>query len=247
MRNSIIVILTLLTCAAVSAQRLPFNGIVLSGTSPVEGILIVNLNDEKEVRSGKDGSFSLQAQPGDVLAIADSRIKEYRMTLTAEMIAEQPYRVYVNLLQVQLDEVVVTGFNLATMIGIPLGRAYSPAERQLRAAASMAPTLNKQMTGGFIPLDPVINMFTGRTKALKKNLAAEKKYTAIDTLSAYYSDDALINEFNIPREYVNGFKFYLAEDQQFTAVLKGGNAKTIGYLLSGMAMQYLTLLAEEKE
>jgi len=246
MQNRLIFILTLLFLTVASAQRTPFNGKVLSGTNPVEGILIVNLTDEKEVRSGKDGSFILQAQQGDVLVVTDSRIKEYRMTLTAAMMAEQPYRVYVNLMQIQLDEVVVTGFNLATILGIPVGHAYSPAERSLKTATSMAPPLNPQLIGGFM-VDPIINMFTGRTKALKKNLEAEKKYNTVDALSSYYSDDVLVGEFNIPPDYVQGFKFFLAEDKHFTTVLKGGNAKTIGYLLGEKALEYLTLLAEEKE
>jgi hypothetical protein len=246
MRNRILYIFTLLVCIAASAQRLPFNGTVLSGANPVEGILIVNLNDEKEVRSAKDGSFALQVQPGDVLAIADSRIKEYRITLTADMIAAQPYSIYVNLLEVQLDEVIITGFNMATILGIPVGNAYSPAERRLKNATSMAPPLNPQLIGGFM-VDPIINMFTGKTKALKKNLAVEKKYISIDGLSAYFNDDILISEFNIPKDYVQGFKFFLADDKHFTTVLHGGNIKTIGYLLSEKAMEYLSLLAEEKE
>ncbi|MGV3460037.1 MAG: hypothetical protein ACO1N9_06240 [Flavobacterium sp.] len=247
MQNKFFYILLLFACTIAGAQRVSFSGKVLSGAMPVEGVLIVNLTAEKEVRSAKDGTFTLQAQPGDVLAISDTRIKEYRMILTADMMAEQPYRVYVNLLQIQLDEVLVTGFNLATILGIPVGRAYTPAERSLRTAASMAPTFDKQMTGGFIPLDPLINAFSGRTKTLKKNLDREKKYTAMDALSAYYSDDALVTEFNIPSDYVQGFKFYLAEDQQFTNALKAGNAKTIGYLLGERALQYLSLLSEEKE
>ena len=247
MRNSYLYITMLYVCSYASAQRTPFNGKVLTGTTPVEGILIVNLTDEKEARSAKNGNFTLMAQPGDVLAIADSRIREYRMTLTAENIAESPYRIYVNLLQIQLDEVMVTGFNLATILGIPMGRAYTPAERSLHSAASMAPTLNKEMTGGFIPLDPLINAFTGKTKTLKKNLAVEKKYTAIDALAGYYSDDELVSQFNIPTDYVQGFKFYLAEDTVFTNALKTGNAKTIHHLLSERAMQYLSLISGEKE
>lgn len=244
MLNKLINITLFLFCAVVWAQRASFTGTVLSGAMPVGGILIVNLTDEKETRSAINGSFTLQARPGDVLAISDSRIKEYRLTLTDDMIAESPYRVYVNLLQIELDEVMVTGFNLATILGIPMGRAYTPAERSLHSAASMTPSFGKH--GAQIPFDPIINAFTGRTKTLKKNLAVERKYTAMDALSTYYSDDALTIEFNIPADFVNGFKFYLAEDQIFTNALKAGNAKNIGHLLAERAMHYLNLIQEEK-
>lgn len=69
----------------------------------------------------------------------------------------------------------------------------------------------------------------------------------MDALAAYYSDDALIAEFNIPRDYVNGFKFYLAEDSVFTNALKAGNAKAIGHLIGERALQYLSLISEEDE
>src|SRR5690606_37217918 len=131
---------------------------------------------------------------------------------------------------IALDEVVVTPYNLTgelgrdmkrldvatpvTAAGLGLPNAYvkvpTQAERKLFEATS---------GGGFIPLNPILNGISGRTKRLKELVAVEKKYARTERVKQFYPDSLWIKELKIPANKVDDFLYFCEVDPAFITVV----------------------------
>lgn len=237
----------LLLSVTVFAQRQPLYGRVVFEGGPLQDILIVNLQSEKETRTDNLGNFMLAAQHGDVLVITDSRIRGQKHILTEDNLTEKPLLFTVELLSYELNEVVIERKAItSTILGLPMGREYTPAERRLHTASSVKPALYNTMTGGFIPFDPLINAITGKTRQLKRAVATEKKEYSISVLDGIYDEKEIIAEFGIPTDYVRGFIYYLVENKYLADALKQKNITRARSLIAELAPRYLALIADEK-
>jgi hypothetical protein len=155
----------------------------------VDGIHILNKTALKFTITDVDGSFEIIAREGDTLTISSLRyLLEER--LVDKRIFEQgtivvPLTEKIN----ELDEVVVGKILTGSLssdienvkmdteinfydLGIPgyTGKMPTQSERRLIEATS---------GGGFIPLNPILNWISGRTKRLKKNIVFEANETCL--------------------------------------------------------------------
>jgi hypothetical protein len=151
----------------------------------------------------------------------------------------------------QLNEVVVRRYDNinAVSLGIsPSGiKHLTQAERHLKTATSLDPTASAgSMAGGSIALDPLLNLISGRTAMLKKELIVENKLSYIQIIDNMFKDEHFIKDFKIPTEYVNGFKYYVVENDRFTNVLKQKNKVTIDFLLGELAIKYNEIIKNEQ-
>ena len=71
----------------------------------------------------------------------------------------------------------------------------------------------------------------------------KKKEILKEKIENTYSEEELINEFHIPREYVRGFIFYIIEDNNFVAALNENSTKT-DLLLVELSVKYLEMIKE---
>ncbi|WP_294820067.1 hypothetical protein [uncultured Flavobacterium sp.] len=60
-----------------------------------------------------------------------------------------------------------------------------------------------------------------------------------------FTEVEIMHEFAIPREYVNGFVYYIAEDAALAAAVKSGNTGHVKFLMSGLAEKYLKMISDE--
>lgn len=247
MTGKIFTALFLFFSLTLSAQdRKPMHGRVVYEDVPLQDILIVNLQSQKETRTDSLGNFSLIAKPGDELVVANPRIVEQKHTLAAADLTANRMLFSVEMKDLELKEVVIERRRISSSIlNIPMGAKYTPAERRVETAASMKPTLDPQMTGGFLPLDPLFNAISGRTKSLKKIREVEKSQTAMASISTIYPDDHIVAELKIPSEYVKGFLFYAGENMHIAKALKDNNLELAKKFISQLALKYLNLIADE--
>lgn len=246
-RKIFIALLFILSAGAFAQQdRQPLNGRVVFEDIPLQDILIVNLQSQKETRTDSLGNFNLNAKAGDQLVVTSPRIREQKQTLAAADLTANRMIFNVDLDDYDLKEVVIERRRISsTILNIPMGAKYTPAERRVETAASMKPTLNPQMTGGFLPLDPLFNAISGRTKSLKKIREVEKNETAMASISTLYPDDHIVAELKIPAEYVKGFLFYASENVYIAKALKDNNLELAKKFISQLALKYLNLLEDE--
>ena len=66
--------------------------------------------------------------------------------------------------------------------------------------------------------DPLLNLISGRTASLKKELVIEKKETYLAMLDEMFDKDQYISRFKISLDYVKGLQYYTVEKEKFNLI-----------------------------
>jgi hypothetical protein len=106
---------------------------------------------------------------------------------------------------------------------------FTPAERRLYTA-----------TTGL--LDPLLNLISGRTKQLHKQLDVEMKERLLARLETQFDDDYYTAKLKIPADYVRDFQYYMIEDDDFVFALKDRNRTRMQFEASRLALSYRILM-----
>ena len=213
-----------------------WKGKVVSNQGDLEGIYVLNLKNTKATTTTQGGYFQIQGTIGDTLQFSSMQFKPLRMALKQQDFDSDLFFVPLETAVTLLDEVKINQYaNInAVSLGILMKPAkhYSLAERRLYTATS----------GGGI--DGLLNLISGRTKMLKKNLVVEGKETALTKLTDLLDEKYFVETLKIPSEKVKGFQYYCVDDQDFAAVLKSKNKTMAKFLLVDLARAYLKLQNE---
>lgn len=231
--------------------RVNIKGVISSNSHDLEGIYVINVKTEKGTISDKDGLFDIDAAPGETLLFSAIHLKELRVVLTPSDFQAGIIQVKMELRINQLNEVLIKRYDYinAVALGIsPKGiKHLTQAERHLKTATGLNPTASAgSMAGGSVSLDPLLNLISGRTAMLKKELVVETKLSYIQIINNMFQDEHFTKDFKIPVAYVNGFKYYAVDNERFTNVLKQKNKTTIDFLLGELANKYIDIIASEK-
>ncbi len=228
------VLLLFFTLSAAMAQDTVLQGKVISGSAGVDGVYVINKASGSEVKTVADGTFSIAAKPGDVLAVYSTNIIVRDFMLSAESFKDMPYVISVNYNGTDMDEIVITKYRNINAVSLGIVPAnqkrYTVAERKLYAAGY-----------GSIGLTSLINLLNGQMKILKSALATEKKEVVLEGIKGLYDEDDMHEKFNIPREKAAGFMYYLVEDKDFSLAVKAKNKDYLDFLLIGLSEKYLKL------
>lgn len=216
------------------------HGKVNSDMSNLEGIYVINLNNENAAITDTKGYFSIKANVGDNLLFSSVQFKSVNKIISTQDLS---HLFFVNMYPImnELREVVVKRPSVsAESLGIiPYGqKKYTPAERKYAAASS----------GRLNPmgLDPLLNYFSGRTAMLKKELEVEKKEGYLVQLENLFDKNHYVNILHIPSDYVKGFLYFAVENPKFTRVLKTKNRTSIEFLMSELAVEYKEIIKANK-
>lgn len=216
------------------------HGKVNSDMSNLEGIYVINLNNENAAITDTKGYFSIKANVGDNLLFSSVQFKSVNKIISTEDLSNL-FFVNMHPIMNELREVVVKRPSVsAESLGIiPYGqKKYTPAERKYAAASS----------GRLNPmgLDPLLNYFSGRTAMLKKELEVEKKEGYLVQLENLFDKNHYVNTLKIPSDYVKGFLYFAVENPKFTRVLKTKNRTSIEFLMSELAVEYKEIITANK-
>ena len=223
--------------------------IVEKGNS--EGVTIVNLVNEKSTISDSQGEFFILAKAEDLLVFSSVNLEYYRMSIEEEDLQQEVLIIKMTAKVTELEEVIVNKHPEinAVSLGIsPQGiKKYTPAERRLKTAGEFKPIQLLGLIGGSMPLDPLINSISGRTKMLKKELEVEKKEHLLVLLGSLFDDTYFTKTLKIPSDYVKGFQYYSIEDKKLAEAIKSKNKTKIEILLIPMAKKYNEIITCENE
>ena len=230
------------SAASVAQGRQPLKGKVVSDFDDLEGIYVINRATEATVATTRGGYFTISAQPNDTLVFSALQFEARDIVVAEEDFGENLLFVPLTVHTRELDEVVVNDYrhlNAESLGLVPKGQVrYTPAERKLATASKWK--MNP------LGLDPLINMFSGRTAMLQKAKETEKKEALIEKMRYLYSDDDIMALFKIPQEYVSGFLFFIVENNYFVKAVKEENEERIKFMMTGLAVKYLENIADEK-
>ena len=225
---------------ATSAQSRLSGTIEAKGAS-VENIHISNLSNEKFAISKADGTFEIEANEDDLLTFHAVHLEFWRQSVKAKDMACQCISVQLIPKVIELEGVELTEFTKvnAVSLGIvsPSIIRRTPAERRLYTATS---------GGGFLPLDPIINAITGRTRMLKEELVIERlerlEKQVFDLIDKEYFTDVL----HIHPDYHLGFIRTSIHDVLVEQAVEKRNEGRLQFLLKEKAVNFLQIRPEAR-
>ncbi len=208
----------------------PITGKVVQGNRSVPDVHVMNITSQRATITNALGNFSINANVGDSLVFSAVQLERRTIVVTAALMESKSLVVYMEVLVNVLDEVVLRPFDLSGDLEIDLNN--TPREKVYVAATLGLPNayvepktlaerrLFEAVTGGgIVPLNPVLNGISGRTKYLKKVLATERKYARTNRVRNYYPDSLYIRVLKIPQEYIPDFMYFCEVDAEFNGIV----------------------------
>ena len=226
-------------------------GKILCEDIPVQGIQILNLVSEKSSISDENGNFSILAKANEMLVFISLNYDYKRKFLAQSDIDLSNFTIILTRKINELDEVIVTKNPKLNAVNLGIlskpAKEYSPAERRLKTAGDFKPIQLLGLLGGQLPLDPIINAITGRTKMLKNNLKIERNQILLAKLENQFEDDYYINGLKINKDYIKAFQYYIIEDKEFLAAWKSKNKSILKFTMTKLAINFNKIIAYENK
>lgn len=242
-QNALSIILLLISsiCFAQDSPSV-LNGKIVTRDGIFEGIVILNTSKEISVLSDNKGYFSIRSQVNDTIRFISPNHTEYQYVVNEFDIKRSPVLFPLEPLYSinRLDEIVITKID-SDALGFTdkYTRRYTPAERKLRTAKT---------GGGMIPIDPFINMLSGRMSMLKKNLAYEKTDHRVEKLLETITNERLVEYYQIPVDYVEGFAYYAVTKEGIKDLLNATvvDLKELERDLTPVVFEFLEMIKNKK-
>ena len=232
----------------------------MSNNNNLENIHVINKTGKRATITDKNGRFTIPAKQQDTLAFSSIQHQRKEVIVLSSDIGSKSIVVVLEEQINELDEVVVgkvlTGDLLSDIrnvegeapidfynVGIPgyTGKPATQSERRLDEA-NTGPGGRKlkwysPLTGS-IPLNPIINAISGRTKMLKSRVEIEDKDMLLNTIKFRWSED-FFSTNPLDESLRADFFYFCAEDENFLIHCKNQSDFKILVFLKKKYAQYL--------
>jgi hypothetical protein len=249
-KNTFFLLFSFFTIVGFSQSEKIIAGKILVKNATPSGVHIINLVNEKEVISNEKGEFKILAKVDDLLVFSSLALDYQRKIIETEDYNTGFFTMEMTAKINQLDEVEVIQYNKINAVDLGIlskkPKAYTPAERRLENAGVFRPTDILLIPFGGMPVEPLLNAISGRTKQLKKELQIERKEFAILKIGDLFPDEYFVSQLKISKDYVKAFQYYCVEKKDFIPFLKSKNKSLIAFKMSELADEYNMLLNEKK-
>jgi len=239
-----------ITFGQIAASK-EIQGQIVVQSTPAEGVNIINSTTQVMAISDVNGMFSIVVKEGDVLVFSSVNLDPVNHRIISEDVKSNSLQIKMTVKEMELKEVIVNENSKITAenLGIiPEGqKKYTPAERKLATAGDFKPVHLLGLLGGSMQLDPVINKINGRTKKMKELIEVEKKENNIKQLGYLFEETYFVDYLKIPLDQINGFKFYIVENEQAASFLETKDKTKLTFLMSELALKYNEILSGENK
>ena len=206
----------------ITAQTLEVSGKVSSKTD-VENIHIINKTAKFFTVTNQTGNFNISGKLNDTIVFSSIQHKLTEVVITEDIILSKTIFVTLEEQINELDEVIV-------------GKIATQSERRLHEATS---------GGGFIPLNPILNAISGRTKMLKEQVKLEEKDNLLHKIKTTLSKDFFI-VYNLDERLRADFFYFCEEDPNFNLRCKNKSDIEIFEFLKEKLFEYKENLNSNK-
>ena len=259
LRNKTFLLFLFLVVTSASAQNVFFyklEGKVINSNKGIADVHVMNTSSNRATITDEEGLFSIATRLNDTILFSAVQYKRVNLVVTRAMLESSsivvPLEEFIN----ELDEVVVRPYNLSGDLGrdmnnLKTDKVYVAATLGLPNAYVKPITqaerkLNEATTGGgLVPLNPIINAISGRTKYLKKVLASKEKYARTSRVREYYADSLFVKYLKIPENKIEDFMYYCEVDNSFSSVVDSHDKLKIWEYLKLRSTAYLREATEE--
>ncbi len=226
-----------LTFGQVTVEKM-IHGKIVVASGTIEGVNIVNLVNEKSTTSDSNGEFFILAKADDLLVLSSVNLEYHRKIIEGDDLKQAVLIIKMTFKTTELKEVIVNKHPEINAVSLGISakgiKKYTPAERRLHTATST-------------PGDALLNMISGRTAMLKKEIEVEKKYNLLAKIDALFEEEYYTKTLKIPADYIKGFQFYCVEDEKLATALRSKNKTMTMFLIVPLAQKFNVLLARKNE
>lgn len=211
------------------------SGKLVTRGGDLDGTLVTNINRNKTTLADKKGYFDIYGEPQDTIRFSSVYHMEYTY-----VIAEADMKGGVLLfpleplpdLSTRLNEILITKVDAGGQgFTNKYTKRYTPAERKLRTA-----------TTGI--LDPLVNLLSGRTAMLKKNLAYEREDFRVSKLLNTIDEERLVEYYKIPPDYVESFAYYAVSREEIRDIVNATiiDTKFLERMIAPVVLDFLEMV-----
>lgn len=207
--------------------------VVTNEEASIAGIHVINKSQKKYATTNNDGTFVIEAITGDTIVFSAVQFKLKTIIVSLKNISNKQLKVKLELKVNELPEAII-GFTLTGDLlkdvsasdakpsinfydlGIPgyKGKPKTKSERLLFEAGEFKPKMLLGLLTGGLPLNPILNGLSGRTKALKQRVALEANETLMYAIKGRLSE-TFFKGNPLKEELIMDFFYFCAEDENF--------------------------------
>lgn len=214
------------------AQSVEITGKVESSVD-VENIHVINKTAQKFTITNRFGEFTIPVNVNDTLSFSSVQHEAKAIVVSKAIYTSKTVTMLlvekINKLNLVTVGKVLTGDLNSDIgnvegsapinfydLGIPgyTGKLATQSERRLFTAGEFKPTMLLGLLAGSMPLDPVINSISGRTKMLKKRVEHERNEALITKIREKFSE-SLFNINPLDEAYRTDFFYFCEMDDNF--------------------------------
>ena len=249
------------------SQSIKVSGRIKSNTN-IENIHVINITAQVFTITDKKGLFTITAKLNDTLKFSSVQHKLKEVVVSKEIISTKVIFVTLEEHINELNEVVVgkvlTGDLLSDItntageppinfydVGIPgyTGKPATQSERKMDEATT-GPNGKKlkwysPLTGS-IPLNPILNGLSGRTKMLKNRVKLEEREVLMQSIKSRLSKDFFVSN-PLDEALKMDFFYFCADDENFVKHCKNQRDFKILIFLRMKYIQYLKNINSNKK
>ncbi|MFD1615559.1 hypothetical protein [Gelatiniphilus marinus] len=214
------------------SQSVEIHGKVESNVS-VENIHVINKTAQVFAATNKIGAFVITAKVGDTLVFSSIQHKLMQIIINKNVVLNGTLAIKLEEQINQLGEVLIgkilTGDLLLDIdnvegdppinfynVGIPgyTGKIATQSERRLHEAGVFKPKMLLGLLGGGIPLNPILNGISGRTKELKNRVRIEANDDLLQKIKVKLSE-SFFSIYKLDKSKHTDFFYFCADDANF--------------------------------
>lgn len=218
-------------------ERKEVQGKVVAKFYDLEGIYVENISARKNTTTEKGGYFKIEMQPNDTLIFASINLKGIRRVVKETDFSKRLMFVPMEVSETTLDEMIIDRKITAESLGLAPRKKYTRAEKKLHTATSVS-----SANGIAFSIDGIVNALSGRTAMLKKVIEYERDEILTKQLVSMFEEDYFTSELKIPKVYIQGFGYYLIQDETVLAAMRASKKDELKFLITQKAGEYLEII-----
>lgn len=259
-----IILIVLFFINMVTAQSIEISGYVQSEKN-VENIHVINKTAQLFTVTNANGEFKILASINDTIVFTSVQHKTRNLVVDKNMMSSKTCVVKLEEQINELDQVTVGKILTGDLnsdinntegdppinfydVGIPgyTGKIATQSERRLSEAGEFKPKMLLGFLTGGVPLNPILNGISGRTKMLKEHVRLEEKADLLHKIKTSLSED-FFTIYELDESLRAEFFYFCEEDPDFNLRCKNKSDIEIFDFLKEKLIQYRQNLNSNKD
>ena len=223
-------------------------GNISNGEEALEAAHILNLSKKLQTISDDSGYFEIPASESDTIVLSYLGYQNVIFTVDPSLLDGEDLTLVMKEDGIELGEVTLE-YNKAldpVALGLITRRPekLSTNERKLKEAGDFKAVQLLGIIGGGVPIIPMLNKITGRTKRLKKRVAVENENNLKAYLQHHYGD-FLYKDLALEKEWTDRFLYYAVIHGNWEDIYPNGNKEQFRFRLIQLYHKYMASMEED--